>query len=130
MADADALGASRKYPTDAVKQKQAHDSHKKSTEALMKWLPSSTAVTGALPYKFEDPTVVTEHWTLFEDDLEEELLKWSEYVAEMRAVGVDLRSKSVSAYRAAASDAGLVNIPDVLRKLVDAIIAFGANAGN
>ena len=51
-------------------------------------------------------------------------------MAGMQAAGVGLRSKSVAAYRAAANDAELVNVPDVLRKLVDAIVAFGTSAGN
>lgn len=126
VADADALGASRKNLGDAAKQAQAHDSHKKSTEALMKWLPSSTAVTGALPYKFEDPTVVTKHWTLFEDDLEEELSKWPEFMAELAASSAVLRSKSVAAYRAAASDADAAGLPETLKELVDTIVAFGS----
>jgi len=129
VADADALGASRKHPTDTVRQKQARDSHKKSTEALVKWLPPSTALVGSLPYAFEDPTVVTERWTLFEDDLEEELSKWPELVAELAANNNNLRSpKSVAAYRAAVSDADLAGMPSVLKQLVSAILAFGTSA--
>ena len=127
VADADALGASRKHSGNAANQAQAHDSQKKSTEAMMKGLPSSTAVTGTLPYKFEDPTVVTRHWTLFEDDLEEELSKWPEFMAELAASNAVLRSKSVAAYRAAVSDADLANVPSTLKTLVVAIVEFGAS---
>ena len=85
-------------------------------------------MAGTLPYAFEDPTVVTRHWTVFEDDLEEELSKWPGFMAQLAANNAALRSKSASAYRAAAKDADLSDVPFVLKTLVEAVAEFGTSA--
>lgn len=124
IADADASGAARRFPTDADKQANCHSSHKKSTEGLLVWLPAAEVLAGSLPFAFGDPTVVTTRWSLLHDDLEEELEAWPEFVAELAGLGTDVSSKNVAAYRAAAREAALDGVPEALRTIVRALIGF------
>lgn len=73
MVDGDALGADRKHHSDPAKAGNARNSHKKSTDTICGWLPDGTARHGTLPYSFGSPTVVTDRYTIWEDDIEEEL---------------------------------------------------------
>jgi len=127
-ADADAKAAARRHPDNEAARSNSHESHKKSTEKLLSWLPTGSQIVGDLPFSFGDTTTVTSDWTLFEDDLEDVLSEWPQYVQELDNVGAVLRSKSVAHYRAAATDAGLENLPALLEELVKAITAFGARA--
>jgi hypothetical protein len=125
VADCDVLGAVRKHAGDQAKIQSADESHKKSTEGLLSWLPTSTRVsTGTLPFTYGDPSVVAQHFTLFHDDLEEELSNWPSFLASLSTAGRELRDKDVAAYRTAAIDADLEDIPDIFRHLVGAVLAF------
>lgn len=125
IADGDALGAARKHSGDAMKQASAHASHRNATDNIISWLPSSTAIKGTLPYSFEDPTVVAEHFTIWEDDIEEELSKWPSFISALAANGGTLRSKDLLAYRAAVLDADIADLPDILKECVSAISNWG-----
>ena len=125
VADADALGATRRYPSELVKQARAHASHKADTEKLLTQLhPSTTALEGTLPFLFGDPTVVCAHYTLWEDDIEHELSKWPSFIATLEANGYALREKNVLAYRAAIMDADMQDMPSCLNKIVTSIADF------
>jgi putative ATP-dependent endonuclease of the OLD family len=125
IADCDALGAARRYPGDVAKIRDADGSHKKATEVLLTWLPiSTTAGMGALPFNYGDPSVVARHFTLFNDDLEEELNGWPSFLASLSTNGGVLRNKDVAAYRTAAMEANLEDMPDVFRHLVGAVLGF------
>lgn len=128
IADADALRAEKKHPSDAAKCANARASHVRSTQDLVAWLPASEPLIGSLPFAFGDPTVVTTRWSLMHDDLENELATWPEFVSELDAMGADLSSKSVSAYRAAAGAAALDGAPSSLLAIVKALIGFAGSA--
>jgi putative ATP-dependent endonuclease of OLD family len=126
IADADADGAERKHPDDAAKRAAAAGSHKIATDALLAWLPQcESARIGTLPYSWGDPTTITDRWCVLRDDLEAELGTWPEYMTELEVNGEQLRSKNVAAVRAAACDADLEELPDILRELIMALAGFG-----
>ena len=128
VADADAEAAARKYPSEAEEDKRnaAAESHKKSTEDLQGWLPAtSSASQGTLPYNWSDPTVITDSWCLWHDDLEAELEAWPTFATALSGQGVSLRSKKdVAAYRAAVMNAELKDLPESLKQLIDTISGF------
>jgi len=122
LADGDAGGALRRYPDDMTKQKSASGSHRLATETIIGWLPTATAIQGSLPYAFGDPTIITDQYTIFHDDIETELEQWPSFVAALTAAGGQLREKNVATYRSAASDASECDIPASIRALVGAIV--------
>jgi putative ATP-dependent endonuclease of OLD family len=126
VVDGDALGAARKYPTDLIKQEAADDSMKNSTAKVIAWLPpSATATVGTLPYSYRNPTVVTDKFTIWIDDIEEELSKWPSFCSALLANGGSLRyDKNLQAYRQAVIEAKEEDIPSSLIKCVEAISAF------
>ncbi len=64
VADCDAMGAARRHSADKAKEEGAEASHKKATETLLDWLPTSVpAGAGALPYTYGDPSVVADRYT-------------------------------------------------------------------
>lgn len=131
VADADAEAAARKYPNqaDEGKKTNAVESHKKATDNLLAWLPSTTdALHGSLPFNWGDPTVVTDRWCLWHDDLESELEAWSTFSSALEEQGASLRSKDVAAYRAAAMEAEITDLPEPLKQLIEAISVFGQQA--
>ena len=127
LVDGDFLGAQRKHPTDSAKEAQAHASHKSQTDLLVGALPTSTSISGgSTPYSFGDPSLVTAHYAIWHDDIEEELLSWSSFSAELQAVGVDLATRSNKnplAYRNAVGTANISELPPMIRSVIDAIIA-------
>jgi len=125
IVDGDALGAARKYPQDATKRASAHASHQEATNDVLAWLPISSARHGTLPYAFGNQTVVTNHFTIWEDDVEEELAKWPSFITALTANGSKLRSKNILAYRNAVLDADLADCPEILKQCITAIVAFG-----
>jgi len=126
VADGDALAGSRKHPDDPAKAAEVSASHRSSTTRLLAWLTPDVQVRiGALPTAFGAPTIVTTRWTLFHDDLEEELSAWPEFLNELADAGGDLRDKNVAAYRTAAHAAPLHGLPENLRMLIAAIGEFG-----
>ncbi|HEY5286581.1 MAG TPA: TOPRIM nucleotidyl transferase/hydrolase domain-containing protein [Solirubrobacteraceae bacterium] len=125
VADCDVLGAARKHTGDEAKVRSADESHKKSTESLLSWLPVSTmAGMGTLPFTYGDPSVVAQHFTLFNDDLEGELSNWPSFLTSLRTYRRELRDKDVAAYRMAAMDAELEDMPEIFNHLVEAVLKF------
>jgi hypothetical protein len=126
VADCDMLGAARKHPNDASARAQADASHQSSTELLIGWLPRAARVagTGSLPFAYGDPTVVTSHYALWNDDLETELAQWPSFVASLTSNGGALRSKNVANYRLASMSADVADLPQAFTDLVAAVIAF------
>ncbi|GGL77842.1 ATP-dependent nuclease [Glutamicibacter protophormiae] len=127
MVDGDALGAARKH-SDPAKAANARNSHKKSTETICGWLPDATACYGTLPYTFGSPTVVTDNYTIWEDDIEEELAKWPSFLTVLQANGGALREKNVLAYRAALLASDVDEMPASLKESLAAIIRFRESA--
>lgn len=125
IADGDALGGVRSHPSAPAKASQADASHKKQTESLLEWLPAPRGTYArATSVTWGDPTFVSSDWALLHDDLETELETWGSFQAELKANGHLKRSKNVAAYRAAATDADLSDIPPALVALVSQISKF------
>jgi energy-coupling factor transporter ATP-binding protein EcfA2 len=125
IADCDALGAVRNHPDAGAQQTNAERDHRASTERILQWLPSvATAVSGGLPFAYGDPTVVSSHFTLWNDDLETELDRWPSFKSSLGAIGGTLRRKRVATYRAAVMGADIADLPQVFRDLVTAISEF------
>lgn len=116
----------------AAARAQAHGSHKAATEDLLTALPTTSATShGALPYAFGDPSVVCRDFTLWRDDIEEELAAWTSFDAALAAAGITLMSrnnKNLLAYRNAALAADDADLPDVLKAVVVEIVALSPYA--
>jgi hypothetical protein len=125
VADGDALGASRRTYTPPATEAAAHASHRAECENMLAWLPTPTAVSlGTTPYVFEQPTFVCDRYTIWHDDIEQELASWPSFVAAQVANGHSARSKDVLEYKADVNDADLTDVPESLSKLIDAIHDF------
>ncbi len=116
VADRDAKGAQRKHPTDIGKRMKADASHKRAIEQLLSWLDT----TGS-SYAYADPTVVTKDGIIFEDDMEEELAQWPDFVARLAGAGGTIRSKNVLQYRSAVNDASMSGYPAKILALINAL---------
>ncbi|QHC69897.1 AAA family ATPase [Rathayibacter sp. VKM Ac-2801] len=137
MADGDHGTAGRKVYRDKTDdevlaaRKNAHGSHRAATDTLVASLPLvSEAARGALPYSFGDPTVVSEGFTIWKDDIEEELGSWPSFVAALDAAGIALAARSnknLLAYRNAVFAASTDDVPDVLKSAVDEIVRLTGN---
>lgn len=127
IADGDSLGAARKHTANAGKRANAHETHRQSTNGILTLLPASTAILGAIPYTFEDSTIVCNHYTIWEDDIENELESWPSFMAALSANGHVIRDKDLLAYRTAVMEADLADIPAPLEEAVEAILAFREN---
>ena len=127
VADGDWLGHTRKDP---AKQEEVKKSHQASTDSVCAHLPmaEATAITGTLPYTFGDPTIVTDRFTIWHDDVEQELLEWPSFIAALAANGSTLRSKDLLAYREAVLDADPKEAPPTLVACVEAIVAFASGS--
>lgn len=112
----------------AAARANGHASHKAATETLVAALPSgSLAIVGALPYVFGDPSVVCNDFTLWRDDIEEELAGWTSFERALAAAGITLSSrnnKNLLAYRNAVFAADETDIPEIFRKVVSQIVAL------
>ncbi len=125
VADCDALGARRRYKGDQAKEDSAEASHRKATESVLGWLPPATvAYCGALPFIYGDASVVAERYALLHDDLESELQSWPSFMTALSNIGGGLRKKDVAAYRAAAMEASLDDMPEIFLHVVKAIHDF------
>jgi len=119
MADADGP------PAGGAAATPAEESHKKATSALVAWLPAEdTCTTGTMPFVWGGSTTITSRWTLLHGDLEEELEQWSSFTLALRRAESSLQKKDASAYRAAALEASLEDIPDGLASVLDALFSF------
>jgi hypothetical protein len=130
IADGDAGGASRvtKGSTSgeiAANRANAEKSNEAATQKLIAWLPESNVTRGAVPYVFGQPTVVTDRYTIWRDDLEAELALWPSFLAALEAAGGRLRQKSVLTYRVAAQEADVNDLPDSLHDVIAAVVKFG-----
>lgn len=105
---------------------QAHDSHRCATTDLVAALPTaSMSSQGALPYSFGDPTVVCADFTIWRDDIEEELAGWPSFVDGLAEAGVNLAArtnKNLLAYRNAIKSAADSELPESLRAVVGEIV--------
>ena len=128
IADGDALGAKRKSESDPGKQAQVHESHKRATERVIEWLPSSTAAFGQLPCTFGGPTVIARDFAIWNDDIEEELNAWPSFVTALSNNNGRLRRKDLLAYRTAVLEANAGDLPTCLRVLIDTIGNFRAHS--
>lgn len=104
---------------------QAHDSHKQATVGLLTALPStSTATHGSLPYSFGDPSVVCGDFTVWKDDIEEELGRWASFESALTSAGIDLASrnnKNLLAYRNAVFASDVADLPSILKSVITEI---------
>jgi len=130
LADGD-FGASdrKKCKTDEART-QAHETHKSATARLVAGLPtSSVAAQGTVPYLFGDPTVVCADYTIWRDDIEEELGPWKSFVQQLMLADIDLsarNNKNLLAYRNAVVAADRDDMPAVLKVAIDAIVGMTA----
>lgn len=134
LADGDFGTSERKTYKDkttdeiAAARKQAHESHKAATEELLAALPSASVTThGTVPYSFGDPSVVGEDFTLWKDDIEEELGAWTSFEAALAAIGIALASrtnKNLLAYRNAVLAADDADLPRILVAVITEIAAL------
>lgn len=125
LADGDFLGASRSHPIDQQRQSDAHAAHQAQTQQVLSALPASTARVGNAPHVFGQPTTVADHYTIWRDDIEEELLSWPSFVTELRALGIDLgarKSKNLLAYSNAVRAANIAELPATIQSAVEALV--------
>ena len=128
MADGDALGAARSHPVNRTEEARAHASHEASTNRVLSWLPNSTSILGSSPHVFGNATTVTEDYTIWNDDIEEELASWPTFVAALANNSSKLRHKDLLAYRSAVLESDVGDIPNTLTTAFDAIRTFRLNA--
>lgn len=124
IVDGDADRADEKYQAGTQKHANATKSNMDQTTEISDWLPTGKPVTGAVPYSFGDPTLVTDAFAIWRDDIESELAKWPSFVAELSNAGGALRQKKASTYRAAAIGANKADVPGNLKHLVESIRVF------
>ena len=111
LVDGDGEGAARKYGTNESallkykdgtedytinrkKYESALISHRSQTEAICQWLPPSTEPTrGTLPASFNQGTLVTEMFCLWNTDIESELEHWPSFVDALKQAGSTLRKR-------------------------------------
>lgn len=125
VADGDFNTSSRKSYRDEPAERQAHATHRKATEELIAALPaSSPTAAGSLPYGFGHDTVVSDDFTIWRDDIEEELGSWTSFESALRSDGINLSArdnKNLLAYRNAVVAADVDDMPNLLKATVSAI---------
>lgn len=113
---------------------QAHESHRSATTDLVSALPATaTVLQGALPYTFGEDTVVCGDFTIWKDDIEEELAAWGSFERALADSGVSLAArtnKNLLAYRNAVFSAELVDLPGTLQNLIAAVCSLVPDAGH
>jgi len=118
----------------AAARDQAHASHRSATEILVAALPSTSAAThGSLPYSFGSPTVVCGDFTIWRDDIEEELGAWISFNSALTSEDVALaarNNKNLLAYRNAVWAANGSDIPEVIQSVISAIAALANRAAS
>ncbi|NIY59273.1 ATP-dependent nuclease [Clavibacter michiganensis] len=135
LADGDFGTSARKNYKDltekqvAAKRATAHGSHKADTDRLIAALPTnSTAAVGTLPYTFGQDSIVCGDFTIWKDDIEEELGAWGSFDAALSAAGITLASrtnKNLLAYRKAVFAADDNDLPEILKGVISQIVALG-----
>jgi len=128
IADGDGLGATRKHPHDPTAAAGVRANHRRDTNSLLAKLPAATtAHFGTIPFGFGNQTLVCDCYTIWEDDLEEELAKWPSFVQAQISNGHTPRSKDMLAYRADVTDSNIDDLPECIASLIDAVHEFRAN---
>lgn len=137
IADGDFNTSNRKVYKDKTEEEilearaQARESHKASTDGLVAALSStSTTRRGSLPYSFGDPTVVCADFTVWKDDIEEELNGWSSFVKALSEMGITLATRSnknLLAYRNSVQAAKVEDVPPALTAVVCEIVKLGGH---
>lgn len=126
LADGDFGTAERKTKKTDGQIAQAHATHESATSDLIAALPNGgTSTHGTLPYKFGAPTVVSDSFTCWRDDIEQELAAWATFEQSLATAGVTLaarNSKNLLAYRNAVEEADLEDLPPVIGAVLDAIV--------
>lgn len=118
---------------DEVKnlRKQAHASHMKSTNELADSLhASSSAPSNSGPYRFGQASCVTEEFTIWRDDIEEELASWPTLIKFLQGVNVDLKArnnKNTLVYRNGVLAASREDLPAILEKAVKKIVELSVH---
>lgn len=129
IADGDADGATRLNRGNSLQaietnRTNAENSNRNSTERLASWLPQATPSRGNLPYTYGDPTVITDHYTIWRDDLESELALWPSFMKSLDEAGGKLRQKNPLTYRAAVRGASIGDLPEDLHEVIMTILQF------
>lgn len=143
LADGDFGTSDRKMYKDKTQDQvnsarsQAHGKHKAETERLIKALPSTSTTThGSIPYSFGDQSVVCQDFTIWKDDIEDELGAWTSFERALAEGGVTLAArtaKNLLAYRNAVLAADHSDLPDILKAVITEIAALsghGISVGN
>lgn len=122
VVDGDAQNSLRsgKHEPGSEGQLQARASHKSQTEDAITWLPGSVDACA----EFDADSLSAERFTLWNDDIESELEKWSDFVTEIGNVGGQLRTKKMAHYRAAALTVSPDNMPDTISNFIGSIKKF------
>ncbi|MEV8181512.1 AAA family ATPase [Specibacter sp. NPDC078692] len=124
IADGDADRADAKHASGSPGHANAMESNERQTAGIVSWLPPGIAIKGAVPYSFGDPTVITDSFAIWRDDLETELANWPSFISELGRAKGALREKKVFTYRAATVSALETDVPHNLRAVVSAIQTF------
>lgn len=115
----------------ASSRTQAHASHNAATSELLAALPTTSATShGTLPYSFGDPTVVCADFTVWRDDIEEELEAWPSFVSALTAAGITLSArtnKNLLAYRNAVFAADEADLPQPVRAVIDEVVKLSGH---
>lgn len=123
IADGDFGASDRKLNKSEAEKFRAHESNRADTERLVAKLPKPIA-TGAVPYRFGDPTVVCADYTIWRDDIEQELTAWTSFVQQLKLVDIELsarKEKNLLAYRNAVEAADVNEMPAVIKAAIEAI---------
>lgn len=122
VVDGDALGAKRKHAGEQAKIDEATANHRKSTETIISWLPSSAAIVGTFPYNFDDPSSIFHDYVFWHDDIETELDSWESFKVALKDNGGKLRKdKDLAKYKAGVMDADHADMPESLKILIETI---------
>ncbi|WP_414172077.1 TOPRIM nucleotidyl transferase/hydrolase domain-containing protein [Clavibacter tessellarius] len=131
VADGDYSTSDRKTYSNKTEEEikaarsQAHESHKKATADIISALPKKSEVlSGALPYTFGDDSIICRDFTIWKDDVEEELTRWPTFGQALTRSGVNLAArndKNLLAYRNAVLAADLADVPKSLTTIIQAI---------
>ncbi|WP_147109447.1 ATP-dependent nuclease [Nesterenkonia populi] len=137
LADGDFGTADRKVYNNKTEDQitsaraQAHAKHKAETDRLIAALPpTSTTAHGTVPYSFGDQSVVCRDFTIWKDDIEEELCAWTSFETALAEAGVTLsarNAKNLLAYRNAVLAADHTDLPGILKAVITEIAVLSGH---
>jgi putative ATP-dependent endonuclease of OLD family len=100
-------------------------SQEKATNDLLTWLPEPTkTLMGTSSFVWGNGTTITDHWGIFENKIEGELITWTNPEDVSGAQIIPFTSKDVAALRTAVTDAPIEYLPASLKCIVEAISIF------